>query len=84
MPTEKKKGKHWKINRHVYLQRHIALEVLAYVVAHGRWPHGTDWLNETAAETYVPLLSMLNEIVDSGRSPHNRWGNARFVGTISG
>lgn len=43
--------------------------MLPYVVAHGRWPHGTDWLNETAAETYVPLLSMLNEIVDSGRSP---------------
>ncbi|HIG48001.1 MAG TPA: hypothetical protein EYQ20_16805 [candidate division Zixibacteria bacterium] len=64
-----KKRKHWKINSHVYLQGHVAPGVLPYVVTHRRWTHGTDWLNETAAETYVPLLSMLNEIVASGRFP---------------
>ena len=29
---------------------------LPYVLSHGRWPHGTDWLSEAAAETYLPLL----------------------------
>ena len=42
---------------------------LPYVLSHGRWPHGTDWLNEAAAETYVPLLSMLNDLVAEGLSP---------------
>ena len=42
---------------------------LPYVLSHGRWPHGTDWLNEAAAETYVPLLSMLNDLAKEGRSP---------------
>lgn len=42
---------------------------LPYVLSHGRWPHGTDWLNEAAAETYVPLLSMLTDLVAEGLSP---------------
>lgn len=42
---------------------------LPYVLSHGRWPHGTDWLNEAAAETYLPLLNMLYELVDEGYSP---------------
>ncbi len=41
---------------------------LPYVVAHGSWPHGTDWLNEAAAETYLPILRVLNELVDEGVS----------------
>jgi 1,4-alpha-glucan branching enzyme len=28
------------------------------VVGHGVWPHGTDWLYEAAAETYLPFLRM--------------------------
>ncbi len=29
---------------------------LPYVISHGQWPHGMDWLNEAAAETYLPLV----------------------------
>lgn len=32
---------------------------LPYVVNHGTWPHGLEWLHEAAAETYLPLLRML-------------------------
>ncbi len=42
---------------------------LPYVLAHGKWPHGTDWLNEAAAESYVPLLDTLNRLVAEGVSP---------------
>ncbi len=42
---------------------------LPYVVGHGRWPHGMDWLNEAAAETYIPLLNILYALVDEGISP---------------
>lgn len=42
---------------------------LPYVLAHGKWPHGTDWLNEAAAECYVPLLDTLNQLVAEGISP---------------
>jgi len=28
---------------------------LPWVLHHGRWPHGVDWLNEATAETYLPL-----------------------------
>src|SRR3990172_12043666 len=39
---------------------------LPYVLSHGRWPHGTDWLCEAAAETYLPILKILNELVAEG------------------
>jgi len=42
---------------------------LPYVMAHGRWPHGMDWLNEATAETYIPLLNVLNDLLAEGRSP---------------
>ena len=42
---------------------------LPYVLSHGRWPHGTDWLNEAAAETYIPLLNTLETLVEEGISP---------------
>ena len=42
---------------------------LPYVMAHGRWPHGTDWLCEAAAETYIPLLNVFNRLVDEGMEP---------------
>jgi 1,4-alpha-glucan branching enzyme len=35
---------------------------LPYVVNHGTWPHGTEWLHEAAAETYLPLLRLLAEL----------------------
>jgi 1,4-alpha-glucan branching enzyme len=43
---------------------------LPYVMAHGRWPHGMDWLNEAASETYIPLLDMFSELLSEGHSPH--------------
>ncbi|MEE9614425.1 MAG: 1,4-alpha-glucan branching protein domain-containing protein [Thermodesulfobacteriota bacterium] len=42
---------------------------LPYVLSHGTWPHGTDWLNEAAAETYLPLLDVFNRLKDEGMSP---------------
>ena len=39
---------------------------LPWVLSHGRWPHGADWLNEAAAETYIPLLNVLNRLKDEG------------------
>src|SRR5258706_7267296 len=35
---------------------------LPYVVNHGTWPHGQDWLHEAAAETYLPLLRVFAEL----------------------
>ncbi len=35
---------------------------LPFVLNHGRWPHGADWLNEAAAETYLPLLAMMGNL----------------------
>src|SRR4030065_360661 len=32
---------------------------LPYVLNHGRWPHGSDWICEAALETYLPLLEVL-------------------------
>ncbi len=43
---------------------------IPYVLGHGRWPHGTDWLNEATAETYIPLLSYLFRLVNEGYHPH--------------
>jgi len=42
---------------------------LPYVLSHGKWPHGMDWLNEAAAETYIPILNVLNELRKEGISP---------------
>jgi 1,4-alpha-glucan branching enzyme len=30
-----------------------------WVLHHGRWPHGSDWLCEAAIDTYLPLLEAL-------------------------
>src|SRR5690606_36584036 len=42
---------------------------LPYVLSHGKWPHGTDWLCEAAAETYIPLLNVFNRLVEEGITP---------------
>jgi 1,4-alpha-glucan branching enzyme len=34
---------------------------LPYVLRHGVWPHGEDWLYEAAAETYLPILAAIDE-----------------------
>lgn len=35
---------------------------LPYVLNHGTWPHGMEWLLEAAAETYLPLLRVLGNL----------------------
>lgn len=35
---------------------------LPYVLNHGQWPHGSDWLCEAALDTYLPLLERLREL----------------------
>ena len=35
---------------------------LPYVLNHGRWPHGSDWLCEATLDTYLPLLDKLEEL----------------------
>lgn len=42
---------------------------LPHVLAHGTWPHGSDWLNECSAETYVPVLDTCYRLVSEGISP---------------
>ncbi|HEV8584205.1 MAG TPA: 1,4-alpha-glucan branching protein domain-containing protein [Methylomirabilota bacterium] len=42
---------------------------LPMVVNHGRWPHGSDWLNEAAFECYLPLLEVAHRLVADGVSP---------------
>lgn len=39
---------------------------LPYVVNHGTWPHGLEWLHEAAAETYLPLLRIVGELESRG------------------
>src|SRR5438046_2637776 len=42
---------------------------LPMVVNHGRWPHGSDWLNEATFECYLPLLEVAHRLVGDGISP---------------
>jgi 1,4-alpha-glucan branching enzyme len=35
---------------------------LPYVLNHGRWPHGSDWICEAALDTYLPLLEVLRRL----------------------
>ncbi|MFI5280476.1 MAG: 1,4-alpha-glucan branching protein domain-containing protein [Gemmatimonadales bacterium] len=39
---------------------------LPYVLNHGRWPHGSDWLCEAALDTYLPLLEALEDLEREG------------------
>jgi 1,4-alpha-glucan branching enzyme len=39
---------------------------IPYVMAHGSWPHGMDWLYEAAAETYLPLLDVFERLAGEG------------------
>lgn len=35
---------------------------LPYVLRHGKWPHGSDWLSEAVAECYIPILGILKQL----------------------
>jgi len=37
---------------------------LPYVLNHGRWPHGSDWISEAAVDTYLPLVDSLWALSD--------------------
>ncbi len=39
---------------------------IPYVLAHGSWPHGMDWLFEATAETYMPLLDVFERLAGEG------------------
>ncbi len=43
---------------------------LPYVLSHGKWPHGSDWLCEATSETYIPLLNLIGSLCTAGRSAH--------------
>ena len=43
---------------------------LPYVLNHGRWPHGSDWICEATLDTYLPLLEVLRGLAtDAVPSP---------------
>src|SRR5262249_13316364 len=51
-------------------ERRLALVLhthLPWVLHHGRWPHGVDWLNEAVAGSYLPLLRVLSKRARAGR-----------------
>ncbi len=39
---------------------------LPWVLHHGRWPHGETWLFEAAAEVYLPLLDLIDDLAGCG------------------
>jgi 1,4-alpha-glucan branching enzyme len=41
---------------------------LPWVLGHGRWPHGSDWLCEAAVDTYLPLIAALESLEHQGIS----------------
>src|SRR5947209_3451129 len=43
---------------------------LPYVLHHGKWPYGSDWVSEAAAECYIPLLNECYDLVADGISPN--------------
>ncbi len=44
-----------------FLHAHIP-----WVIRHGRWPHGVEWLFEAAFATYLPLVVMARRLRDRG------------------
>ena len=42
---------------------------LPFVLGHGRWPHGSDWLSEVTTGSYLPLLDTVASLADAGRPP---------------
>ena len=42
---------------------------LPFVLNHGRWPFGSDWLSEAAVQCYLPLLRTLTRLADEDIMP---------------
>ena len=47
---------------------------LPYVLNHGRWPHGSDWICEAAIDTYLPLIG---QVAGARCGQHRRAGDDR-------
>ena len=39
---------------------------LPYVLHHGRWPHGSDWLCEAVLDCYLPLIEQVSALAERG------------------
>ncbi|MCU0625390.1 MAG: DUF1957 domain-containing protein [Gemmatimonadaceae bacterium] len=65
---------------------------LPWVLGHGDWPHGSDWLSEATLETYLPLIEQLRTLGDEGVAAPvtlgitpilaNQLGHASFRGIL--
>ena len=42
---------------------------LPWVLHHGRWPHGEDWLFEAASGTWLPLIEVIDQCREEGIRP---------------
>ena len=42
---------------------------LPFVLNHGRWPFGSDWLCEAAVQCYLPLLRVFTDLADAETPP---------------
>jgi len=42
---------------------------IPYTRKAGMWPFGEEWLYEATSESYIPILDILNELVEEGISP---------------
>jgi 1,4-alpha-glucan branching enzyme len=42
---------------------------LPWVLHHGRWPHGEDWIFEAASATWLPLIEALDTLAAEGIRP---------------
>ncbi len=42
---------------------------LPFVLNHGRWPHGSDWLSEVAVGCYLPLIRALTRLAADDLGP---------------
>lgn len=47
---------------------------LPYARQAGMWPHGEEWIHEAIAETYLPLLNALYDLVEEGVDVHLTFG----------
>ena len=42
---------------------------LPFVLNHGRWPFGSDWLSEATVQSYLPILRALGQLADDDITP---------------
>ncbi len=42
---------------------------LPYVLSHGQWPHGMDWIHEATLGCYLPLLGAFRRLAADGIAP---------------